>query len=217
MQFLYDAMAGCENLKIINEAFLHLKARRAKVGERVNLRNLKDGKDYLYEIEEFGRKDARLRLVFTSTLTVRDYKFSLAWAVVDPKTIEKTIPFLNELGVGKLIFVYTKFSQANFKIDVKRLEYISALSCEQCGRDSLMSFEIYKNLDEFLAVYKDVALVNFGGKNLTEYKGELLFIGPEGGFALEETCKINSSYSLDTNSILRSQTAAVSVASKFLV
>ncbi|MBE2984575.1 16S rRNA (uracil(1498)-N(3))-methyltransferase [Campylobacter sp. RM9344] len=217
MKFLYDERAGCEQLKVVNETFLHLKARRNIKGDRVSFRNLKDGKDYLYEIIEFDRRSAILELVFTSSVPKVVYDFSIAWAVVDPKTIEKALPFLNELGVGKLIFVYTKFSQANFKIDFERLEYICALSCEQSGRSTLMEFEIYNSLDEFLDVYQNVAAINFNGKSLEKYSNELLLIGPEGGFAPEESLKLQNQYSLKTQNILKSQTAIISIASKFLV
>lgn len=215
MQFLYDKRAGSEILELNNEPFLHLKARRVSVGERINIRNLKDGKNYLYEVREFGRKSATLSLEFASLGERVSYDLVMAWAVIDPKTIEKTLPFLNELGVGKIIFVYTQFSQANFRLDLARFEHICALSCEQCGRDSLMEFEIYQNIDEFASVYDNVALVNFGGKSLDVYVNELLFVGPEGGFSDTEKARFKSHYGLKTNDILRSQTAIVAVAAKF--
>ncbi|WXG61165.1 hypothetical protein VB002_07045 [Campylobacter concisus] len=38
MKFLYDKNAGEERLKIVNEAFLHLKARRVEAGERISVK-----------------------------------------------------------------------------------------------------------------------------------------------------------------------------------
>lgn len=216
MQFLYDKNAGNERLLVQNEPFLHLKARRVKVGDRLEVRNLKDGKKYLYEIRQIERKSADLELVFASLNERESYDFSVAWAVVDPKTIEKTLPFLNELGVGKLIFVYTKFSQGDFRLDLERFGRICALSCEQCGRDSLMEFEIYKSVDEFLANYSNVAMINFDGESLENYKNELLFIGAEGGFSSDEVAKIKRSFGLKSKNILKSQTAITAIASKFL-
>ena len=66
MKFLYDKNAGEERLKIVNEAFLHLKARRVEAGERISVRNLQDGKEYIYEIDEIERRSANLGLVFAS-------------------------------------------------------------------------------------------------------------------------------------------------------
>ena len=80
-----------------------------------------------------------------------------------------------------------------------------------------MEFEIYKNLDELMRFYKNVSAINFGGKSLNEKKDdELLIIGPEGGFSEDETAKFKNSYCLNTKNILRSQTAVISVAAKFL-
>ena len=80
-----------------------------------------------------------------------------------------------------------------------------------------MEFEIYKNLDELMSFYKNISAINFGGKSLNEKKDdELLIIGPEGGFSEEETAKFKNSYCLNTKNILRSQTAVISVAAKFL-
>lgn len=216
MKFLYDIKAGQEHIKIENESFNHLKARRAKTGDRIELSNLKDGKIYLYEIIEFSRKCAKLELVFTSFNEQIKYDFSIAWAVVDPKTIEKTLPFLNELGVGKIIFVYTKFSQRNFKLDLTKFERICALSCEQCGRESMMKFEIYQNLNDFLDAYKNVALINFSTNGLDNYSDELLFVGPEGGFSSDEIQKFTKSYGLGTKNILKSQTAITATTAKIL-
>ncbi|WP_233144056.1 16S rRNA (uracil(1498)-N(3))-methyltransferase [Campylobacter pinnipediorum] len=217
MQFLYDKNAGNERLIVQNEPFLHLKARRVKVGDRIEVRNLKDSKRYLYEIENLERRSASLSLVFASLNEKPNYDFKIAWSVIDPKTIEKTLPYLNELGVGKIIFVYTDFSQANFKIDIKRFEYICALSCEQCGRDALMEFEIYDSIDDFSLRYNNVALIHFGGDDISLYKDELLFIGPEGGFSKREVELFAKKFGLKTKHILKSQTAITSVVSKILL
>ncbi|WP_172201966.1 16S rRNA (uracil(1498)-N(3))-methyltransferase [Campylobacter sp. RM16188] len=218
MKFLYSRQAGEEQICLQNEQFLHLKARRAKLGERIDVRNLKDGQNYIYEIVNLDRKSAELSLVFKHSLEDEELNFNLGWAIIDTKVIEKTLPSLNEIGVSKLIFFYSDFSQKNFKIDKDRLERILINSCEQCGRNSLMQIEIYKNLDEVLNSYKDIALVDFGGENFENYKQtELLIIGPEGGFSQIEREKTGKKYSLNSKNILRSQTAILSVAAKVLV
>ena len=53
--------------------------------------------------------------------------------------------------------------------------------------------------------------------NLNEKRDdEILIIGPEGGFSEDETAKFKNIYGLNTKNILRSQTAVISVAAKFL-
>ena len=75
MKFLYDKNAGNESLKIVNEAFLHLKARRMQAGERISVRNLRDFKEYIYEIDEIDRRSASLSLVFASSNGEQKFDF----------------------------------------------------------------------------------------------------------------------------------------------
>ncbi|MFW5619400.1 MAG: RsmE family RNA methyltransferase, partial [Campylobacter hyointestinalis] len=143
---------------------------------------------------------------------------TLAWAVVQPSVIEKALPSLNEIGVTKILFVYTDFSQKNIKLDFDRFERILIGSSEQCGRNSIIKFEIFASVSELLKVYENVSLVDFGGVNLdTASKNEILFVGSEGGFSDAERTKFAKSYALNSPNILRSNTAIISVAAKMLL
>ena len=99
MVYFYDKLAGEQSLILQNDQFLHLKARRARAGERIDVRNLKDGASYLYEIAEISRKGAALNLVFKSFVFMPPHDFCVAWAVVESAVIEKSLPALNEMGV----------------------------------------------------------------------------------------------------------------------
>lgn len=218
MVFLYDEKSGNEILEIKNDQFSHLKARRVQVGDRIDVRNLKDGFNYIYEIREISRKNAILELVFKNSVLNLRHEFSIAWAVVEPSVIEKTLPSLNELGVGKIIFVYSEFSQKNVKLDFERFERILINSSQQCGRNSMIEFEVFDNMQDFLKKYKKVALIDFGGKSLDNLElDELLFVGPEGGFSQNERDMIKKSYGLNSNYILRSNSAILGVCSKILL
>ncbi|MFW5606008.1 MAG: 16S rRNA (uracil(1498)-N(3))-methyltransferase [Campylobacter hyointestinalis] len=217
MRFLYDENAGNDCLEVKGDNFNHLKARRVSVGERLDIRNLKDGYSYLYEIKEFSRK-AVCELVFKSLAKNYESDLTLAWAVVQPSVIEKALPSLNEIGVTKILFVYTDFSQKNIKLDFDRFERILIGSSEQCGRNSIIKFEIFASVSELLKVYENVSLVDFGGVNLdTASKNEILFVGSEGGFRDAERTKFAKSYALNSPNILRSNTAIISVAAKMLL
>lgn len=217
MRFLYDENAGNDFLEIKGDNFNHLKARRVSVGERLDIRNLKDGYSYLYEIKEFSRK-AVCELVFKSLAKSYESDLTLAWAVVQPSVIEKALPSLNEIGVRKILFVYTDFSQKNIKLDFDRFERILIGSSEQCGRNSIIKFETFASVSELLNVYKNVSLVDFGGVNLDmASKNEILFVGSEGGFSDAERTKFTKSYALNSPNILRSNTAIISVAAKMLL
>ena len=64
MKFFYNQSAGSDFIELCGDAFLHLKARRIKVGERIDVRNLRDGYNYIYEITQISRREANLSLVF---------------------------------------------------------------------------------------------------------------------------------------------------------
>ncbi|CZE46035.1 16S rRNA (uracil(1498)-N(3))-methyltransferase [Campylobacter geochelonis] len=218
MTFLYSKMAGDEQIVVENEQFNHLKARRAKLSERIDVRNLKDGFNYIYEIREIGRKSANLELIFKNSVAEIEHKLSLAWAVVESSVIEKTLPMLNEMGVFKLIFVYCDFSQKNIKLDLDRFERILIASSQQCGRNSLLQIEVLKDSKEFFDKFSQISLIDFGGKNLANATlDEIFFIGPEGGFSQEERELFNKSYGLNSPYILRSNSAIVAIASKMLL
>lgn len=162
MRFLFDEGAGASELEIKGDSFKHLKARRVRVGDSLEVRNLRDGKAHEYEIAELSRS-AVLRLASSKPLAPDPASLAIAWAVIDEQSIEKTLPGLNELGVAKIIFVYSDFSQRDARLDLARFERILVRSSEQCGRNGIIKFEIMKSSDELAAKYANVALIDFGG------------------------------------------------------
>lgn len=218
MVYFYDETAGNEQLKITNEQFSHLKARRLKAGERIDVRNLKDGFNYIYEIIEISRKEALCELVFKNSVIEKTPDFTVAWAVVENAVIEKTLPLLNEIGIGKVILVYSDFSQKNIKPDLKRMDRILINSSQQCGRNSILEIEILNSSDELLKKFQDkISLIDFGGKSLEIFgNDEIAFVGPEGGFSERERKLFKNSYAINSPYILRSNTAILSVCAKLL-
>ena len=43
-------------------------------------------------------------------------KLHIGWCVIDPKTVEKYIASLNEIGVDKITFIYADYSQKISKL-----------------------------------------------------------------------------------------------------
>ncbi|TQR30946.1 16S rRNA (uracil(1498)-N(3))-methyltransferase [Campylobacter sp. MIT 99-7217] len=221
MQFLYHPSAKDEYLSLKNEDFLHLKVRRIKAFDKLILRNLKDDFAYLYELVELQKNSCKLKLISYEKSPSNNTKGVLALGVIDTKNLEKILPFLNELGLDKLVLIYTQFSQKNFKIDLERINRILINSCEQCGRTSLMKIEIFDNVKDFLHAFKHVVLIDFKGKEFDEsaLKDEknIFFIGPEGGFSEEERKMFDEKMKLECAFILKSQTAILALATKILL
>ncbi|MBZ7955472.1 16S rRNA (uracil(1498)-N(3))-methyltransferase [Campylobacter molothri] len=218
MQFLYHEQAGEEILKLKGEEFAHLKVRRVKENEILILRNLKDKFAYTYKISNVERHSCQLHFLSKENKTTyKNTALNLALAVIDIKILEKTLPFLNELGVETLHLVFTDFSQRNFKIDLSRFEKIIIASCEQCGRESKMKIQIYNYVKDFYEKFSEAVLVDFEGEVKEFDLNKIYFVGPEGGFSQSEKQIFKEKIRLKAQNILKSQTAIISIASKILL
>ena len=222
MQFNFCELAGEKSLFLPVKEYSHIfKVRRIAVSAELNLSNLSDGKIYTYQINDINKKEANLTLIETKEVKkISTCNVHVGWCVVDPKTIEKNIAMLNEMGVEKITFVYAEFSQKSYKIDEKRLKRILVNSCEQSGRTTLMEIEILKNVEEFLENYPKSIIIDFS-ENLLDGSQIInsFLVGPEGGFSQNErelfTCR--AIFGLKSPNILRSETAVVGVCAKIVL
>jgi len=223
MQFSYHENASDTTLNINNDTYKYLiKARRHKIDDEIYFRNLKDDFIYLYRLDTIGRKDASLTLIEKEEKIIEnDKKLHLAWCMVDPKTVEKYIASLNELGVDKITFIYCEYSQKNFKINIEKLNRILYNSSSQCGRSSIIKFEVCDSLEDFLQKNPDSYFLDFSKTNIETKKDDIktLIIGCEGGFSDDERISFDKEKVVGFTSslILRSETAIVSASSKILL
>ncbi len=223
MQFTYHP--NCKDISLTIDGELHnylFKVRRTKVDENLFLRNLVDNNIYEYKIISSDRRKTKLELVsYEEKIIKQSNSLHIGWCVVDPKTIEKMLPSLNELGVDKISFIYCQYSQKQFKLNFEKLNKILINSSQQSGRSTLMQLKVYKTLDSFLIDYPETYMFNFSKALIDTTKDEIetILIGCEGGFSKEEISKITPSkiVGINSNLILRSETAVVTVASKILV
>ncbi len=222
MQFVYSLDAGNNTLNIQDEIYRYIiKARRNKIGDLVFLRNLKDDLIFTYEISDITRKEAILVLKSSEIKVIEaNKKLHIICSVVDTKTIEKQLPYLNEIGVNKISFVYCEYSQKSFKLNFEKFEKILINSSSQCGRSSIIKLELIDCLDEFLEKNNDVFVLNFSENRISEdICYEKILIGCEGGFSKDELSNIkeNKIVGLNSNMILKSETAITAIASKILL
>lgn len=219
MQFTYHKCAGDPTIILDGEIYNHLfRARRTRKLDFLILCNLNDANAYLYTITELHKKSATLQLKTTQKLESKTPKGHLIWAMIDPKNIEKTLPFLNELNLARITFFYADFSQKHFKLDDLRLNRILENSCEQCGRLTRLNIEVLNNLTEVLQKYPKIAVMDFNAKPLESPLEIPFLIGAEGGFSEDERKLLNAqtTFSAPNCNILRSETAVVYATSKML-
>ena len=222
MQYLYHKKAGVSSLILIGDEHRYIfKVRRHREGETIVLRNLLNEQIYFYNIASLDKKQAHLELEKTEILTVKAKRnLHIAWCLIDPKSVEKVLPTLNEMGVDKITFIYCSRSQKSFKLDFKRLEKILINSSQQSGRSSLMKVEKNNSLEDFLEKYPKTVMLNFSDHILGKDSDiETMLIGCEGGFTNEEIKLFNSTniMGLDTPLILKSESAVCAVTSKILL
>ena len=222
MQFIYSDDCGKSLLKLHDELYKYLiKVRRFTTGEKINFRKPHDDFLYIYKIESISKKE-----VFLTFLEKKEEKKELKksleifWCVVDTKTVEKTLPILNQIGVKKITFIYCDRSQKNFKLDFKRFERIVLNSNQQCGRVDIMEFELAKSLKKVLEDNEDIFVLDFGGDVKFEKKEvQKVLVGCEGGFSQNER-ELFSKFkkiSFDCDRILKSESATTAIASKLLL
>ncbi|WP_300369272.1 16S rRNA (uracil(1498)-N(3))-methyltransferase [Hydrogenimonas sp.] len=222
MQFLYHPDAGLPDITIEGEAYRYIfKVRRHREGERIALRNLRNDYLYFYRIDRVTRREAELMFEEKEERTVMpDKKVHVGWCIVDPKTVEKTVPTLNELGVVKISFLYCERSQKHFKIDLERLKRILINSSQQCGRSRMMELEILDSVETYFERYPESAVLDFGGESLPCDGGVgPILIGCEGGFSEMERkfFENRTIYGLHTPLILKSESAVCTVAALTVV
>jgi len=222
MKFLLHGDVGAGELSVSGDDYKYLiKVRRHKAGDLIAFRSRERlSEEYRYRLE---RTDGRVAY-FTlqshhASLCESPKNLHIGWCLVDPKTIEKTLPMLTELGVHKITFIHCRRSQQNFRLDFERFNRIMESSIMQCGRTSLIELSEAPNLSTFLKNNPESVIFDFGGTALeNDETVDTVVIGCEGGFDEGER-KLFSDYRVRLFSspmILRSETAAVAIASRLL-
>ena len=222
MLYLYQAKAGHASLTLEGDDHRYIfKVRRHKVDDTLYLRNLEDGLLHRYLIIHIDKKSVQLQLQESSTLEIKaKQSLHIGWCVIDPKSVEKVLPSLNEMGVEKITFIYCKRSQKSFKLDFKRLEKILLNSSQQSGRSQMMKLEMAEDLPQFLAEYPQSKMLNFSENNfIGTTTVDSIVIGCEGGFHEDEVVLFKSEnvVGFDTPLVLKSESAVCAVASKILL
>ncbi len=218
MKFMLDPKAGSDELIISGEEYKYLiKVRRHVVGDLIVFRH----RDTLniahhYRLEKTdGRNGYFVRESSLNSLCEAPKKLHIGWCIVDPKTIEKTLPMLMELGVSKITLIHCKRSQRNFRLDFERFNRIMESAMMQCGRTSLIEFFETPALSTFLNANPEAIVLDFGGEALDQNETfETVVIGCEGGFDESErkSCSSHRIRHFNLPMVLRSETAAVAIA-----
>lgn len=221
MKFLLHPDAGADALQISGDDYKYIiKVRRHKSGDLIGIRSkTRLSEEYRYRLERTDGKNAYFTLESHRNAPCESlHKLHIGWCLVDPKTIEKTLPMLCELGVYKITFIRCRRSQSNFRLDFERFERIMESSMMQSGRTSVILLEESPSLNTFLKLHPQAAILDFGGDVLNPLEPiETVVIGCEGGFDEGERklFKDHPVRSFSSPMVLRSETAAIAIAGIF--
>jgi len=219
VQFIYHSKSGEKILKIEGELHRYIfKIRREKKKEFF-FRNLIDFNIYRYEVIEINKKESFFKLVdFEEKIIENDINLHIGWCIIDNKEIEKHIHILNEFGIKKITFIKCAYSQ-NYKLNLDRLRKILINSSMQCGRSSIIKFDFCSSLGEFKSKHPNSFMLNFTDKKIAQFKDKIntIVVGCEGGFSEDEVKLFkNKIVGIDSNIVLKSESAVIFVASQFI-
>jgi len=222
MQFIYHKDSSKQNLTIDGDLYKYIfKVRRLDSTKNIFFRNLEDKNIYEYKVLNIDRRKATLELIgFEQKIIEPKKELHIAWCIIDPKSIEKYIASLNELGVTKITFIYCQYSQKQYKPNLEKLKKLLINSSSQCGRSSIIELDICDTLQEFIKNNPNSYMFNFSKNNILNYKDDIstIIIGCEGGFSKQEFESFDKQkvVGIDNNLILKSETAVLSVACNIL-
>lgn len=224
MIFIFDEAAGADRLLIKGEVHKYLvKVRRHQEGDAILFRHPDASETlYTYRIDAIDGRQASLSLLQSDVNEVyHSHALHIGWCAIDPKSVEKVLPQLNELGVAKITFISCERSQKQFKPDLKRYERLLHASMQQCGRSRMMQFEMVPDVSTFLQAYPDAVAFDFSEQvfDAASMRPSTVLIGPEGGFCEAERSQFDvmQRFRLATPTVLRSETAAVAMSSAILL
>ena len=223
MQYTYHKNSRSDIIEI--EAELHkylFKVRRHDLSEDLFFRNLEDKNIYRYKVQNIDRRKTILSLQgFEEKILEPKKELHIGWCKIDPKSIEKVIASLNELGVTKITFINCEFSQGKYTVNYEKLEKLLINSSQQSGRSSIIKLEESESLETFLEDNPESFMFNFSKNSIDNKKDEIktIIIGCEGGFSVDEVNTFNEEkvVGIDSNLILRSETGVITIASKLAV
>ena len=222
MLYLYHKDASQTQLTLVGDEHRYIfKVRRHKVEDTLYLRNLEDGLLHRYIITYLDKRSVILDLQESKILDIKaNISLHIGWCIIDPKSVEKVLPTLNEMGVDKITFFYCERSQKSFKLDFKRLEKILLNSSQQSGRSQMMTLEMSENLEDFIKENPQAKMLNFSENNFISNSDiDTIVIGCEGGFTEAEVAQFTAQniVRFETPLVLKSESAVCAVSAKVLL
>lgn len=200
-------------------------ALRIRPGDRITVFDGK-GNDYICKVSDIKKDKTVLELQDTAFNTGEaDITVTLYLSVIKQDRFEMAVQKATELGVNRIVPVYTAFTQRSISLNYDRLNKIAVAACEQCGRSVLPVIEKAIDFDELLDRAGKTHMIFLWERELhgsmqsaidKTKKDIAVFVGPEGGITEPEKVKLTEvgaqAVTLGAR-ILRAETAAIAALS----
>ena len=195
-----DELATGQEVELEAQASTHLtRVLRAKEQMPVTLFD-GSGSEYAAHIIKIQRNRTWVRIKSVETISRESpLDISLAQGISRGERMDYTIQKAVELGVSRIIPLFTERSIARLKPDrlhkrQKHWHGVAVSACEQCGRNVVPDINEPDNLDQWVSASEKTSLRLIMDPeatvsiNDTAYQGEkiILIIGPEGGLSDRE-------------------------------
>ncbi len=214
------------NLELTGDAHTHAAySLRICIGDFITVFD-GQGVEYSCKVKDI-KKDRTILEVLDEARDVGEANIdvTLFMSVIKQDRFEIAVQKATELGVNRIVPVYSTYTQRNTNLNIDRLNKIAVSACEQCGRSRVpvigQCVEFKELLDETTKTYLIFPWERETHGNLKDaidhsQKKISVFIGPEGGITEQEKTQLVTygakSVTLGSR-ILRAETAAISALS----
>lgn len=211
--------------ELIGAAHTHAAyALRLRVGDNITVFD-GHGTEYVCKVKDIKKDGTSLEILDTvKNACEAKINVTLYMSVIKQDRFELAVQKITELGVNKVVPVYSAYSQRNIILNYDRLNKIAISACEQCGRSIVPQIEQCIEFDELLECAANTNMIVPWER---EHSGKLcdaidksadeigIFVGPEGGITTDEIQRLldvgAKSVTLGAR-ILRAETAAIATA-----
>ncbi len=200
-------------------------ALRIRTGDRITVFD-GTGNDYVCKVTDIKKDKTLLEILETAKNTGESkITVSLFLSVIKQDKFEMAVQKATELGINRIVPVFTTFTQRSFSLNYERLNKIAVAACEQCGRSVIPIIEQAINFDTLLERARNTSMIFLWERELhgtmncaiDKTKTDIsVFVGPEGGITEpEKTALTNAGAKAVTLGprILRAETAAIAALS----
>ena len=222
--FCEDSLNNTKEVFLKKEQTHYLRdVMRCRIGMKITLFDGTSG-EYLSEIAYIDRKSTRLRILQKKSHLEMPGDVWIVFCPLKKQRTDFLVEKCTELGVRKFLPIVSQNTQTK-RISIERLKKHIIEAVEQCGGNFVPEIQTLNTFQNVLNNFPDNRKILFCDEtleyeniqntlNLLDFGKVGIFIGPEGGFSLNERRMIEKKSEVVRVSlgkrILRAETAAVS-------